>query len=117
MSGCAGCKMSTKPNFPCTGKTCIGRCKGACPNGYNCQRNNYGIYRCVPNKQEVWELWWFWVLLILAVIIFILMVYLIYWKVRINRTVIKPAIAPVQSVPTAPVRPTFNGLPPYQQQF
>lgn len=80
-----GVPIGRPPRFPCTGRVCIGKCLGACPAGYMCQRNNYGLYRCIKEPPEVWEQWWFWVVLVVGVILLIGLLYLIFRLVKMRR--------------------------------
>lgn len=111
MSGCVGCGSSAMtgnvrtgttangrgtPSRICTGRTCAGRCTGPCPSGYICQKNSYGLFRCIKKEPQVWEQWWFWVILAMAVIIVIGLIYVIYTKMKEPKQPAKTANITIQ---------------------
>lgn len=105
MSNCVGCAGNvTGQNIPCTGRVCLGKCSGPCPAGYHCQKNNFGVYRCVKAPPEIWQQWWFWVILILGVLIVIGIIYLIY-RSAAAKYVKTPAAVPGVQLPKAPPPP------------
>jgi len=111
------------PVRPCSGRICLGKCSGPCPNGYNCQKNSLGNYQCVKAPPSVWEQWWFWVVLIVGVILVILAIYFIYRAVRARH--ISKEITPLgfqSTVPTTTavpvsVMPTTSVPPPPTTNF